>query len=38
MLAEVQRRESGVETWEMEDDSVTERSYVVSGLSLRDKL
>ena len=35
---QVQRRESGVETWEMEDDSVTERSYVVSGLSLRDKL
>ncbi len=30
---QVQRRESGEETWEMEDDSVTERSYVVSGLS-----
>ncbi len=30
---QVERRESGVETWEMEDDSVTERSYVVSGLS-----
>ncbi len=30
---QVQRRESGVETWATEDDSVTERSYVVSGLS-----
>ena len=35
---QVQRRESGVETWEVEDNSVTERSYVVSGISLRDKL
>ena len=29
----VQHRESGAETWEVEDDSVTERTYVVSGLS-----